>query len=213
MTIEANIRAYLLLAAPGTQVKQAPYEGDRPATPYLTYQIISVLENQNGFKSTYAAGKDTVRTSAVLTVSVNAYADKGYQLLANAKALGSAWEGRQALSNGGLALSFMQGGATNNLTGLGDTGFRSRFQCDLMFHADLTHERTRSLIDEWALTGELLVKGGSYVVNVEDETEGPKLDLDFAANVYQVWETSFTPEIRNPDGDILLSSVDWERPA
>jgi hypothetical protein len=168
MTIEANISAYLLLAAPGAEIKQAPYEGKRPATPYLTYQIISVLENQNGYKSTYAAGKDTLRTSAVLTVSVNAYADKGYQLLANAKALGSAWEGRQALSNSGLALSFMQGGATNNLTGLGDTGFRSRFQCDLMFHADLTHERTRSLIDEWALAGRFTVTDGVYVPSSVD---------------------------------------------
>lgn len=168
MTIEANIRAYLLLAAPGAQVKQAPYEGARPATPYLTYQIINVNEQQNGFKATYADGKDTLRTAAVLTVSVNAYADKGYQLLANAKALGSAWEGRTALSNGGLALSFMQGGATNNLTGLGDTGFRSRYQCDLMFHADLTHERTRSLIDEWALTGEFVTGDGDEVPSSVD---------------------------------------------
>jgi hypothetical protein len=168
MTIEANIRAYLLLAAPGTQVKQAPYEGERPATPYLTYQIIGVLENQNGWSTTYTGGKDTVRTSAVLTVSVNAYTDKGYQALSNAKALGSAWEGRTALSSGGLALSFMQGGATNNLTGLGDTGYRSRYQCDLMFHADLTHERTRSLIDEWALAGRFTVTDGVYVPSSAD---------------------------------------------
>lgn len=164
MTIEANIRAYLLLAAPGAQVKQAPYEGERPAGDYLTYQIINVLENQNGWKTTYAAGKDTLRTSAVITVSVNAYAPKGYQYLSNAKALGSAWEGRQALTNGGIALAFMQGGGTGNLTGLGDTGFRSRYQCDLMFHADLTHERTRSLIAQWALTGQFSAADGSFVV-------------------------------------------------
>jgi hypothetical protein len=170
MTIEANIRAYLLLAAPGAQVKQAPYEGDRPATPYLTYQIINILENQNGWRIDYAAGKDTLRTSAVLTVSVNAYADKGYQFLSNAKALGSAWEGRTALSADDIALSFMQGGATNNLTGLGDTGFRSRYQCDLMFHADLTHERTRSLIDEWALTGTFRVDESITVPSSVDWT-------------------------------------------
>lgn len=157
MTIEANIRAYLLLAAPGAQVKQAPYEGDRPAGDYLTYQIINVLENQNGWKTTYAAGKDTRYTSAVITVSVNAYADKGYGYLSNAKALGDVWEARMALRDGDIALAYMQGGGTGNLTGLGDTGFRSRYQCDLMFHADLTHERTRSLIDEWALDGEFIV--------------------------------------------------------
>lgn len=157
MTIEANLRQYLLLAAPGAEVKRAPYEGSRPDSPYLTFQIINVTENQAGWRVDHAAGIDTLRTSAVLTVSVNAYADKGYQYLANAKALGSAWEGRMALAANDIALTFMQGGATGNLTGLGDTGFRSRWQCDLMFHADLTHERTRSLIDQWALTGEFKV--------------------------------------------------------
>lgn len=164
MTIEANIRAYLLLAAPGAQVKQAPYEGDRPAGDYLTYQIINVLENQNGWRVDYADGVDTLRTSAVITVSVNAYAPKGYQYLSNAKALGSAWEGRMALKADDIALAFMQGGGTGNLTGLGDTGFRSRYQCDLMFHADLTHERTRSLIDQWALTGQFSAADGSFAV-------------------------------------------------
>jgi len=168
MTIEANIRSYLLLAAPGAQVKQAPYEGDRPNGDYLTYQVISVLEQQNGYKATYAAGVDTLRTSAVLTVSVNAYADKGYQYLANAKALGSAWEGRTALSADDIALAFMQGGASNNLTGLGDTGFRSRWQCDLMFHADLTHERTRALIDQWMLTGKFIVDESQFVPSSVD---------------------------------------------
>lgn len=168
MTIEANIRAYLLLAAPGAQIKQAPYEGDRPAGNYLTYQIINVLENQSGWKTTYAAGKDTLRTSAVITVSVNAYAAKGYQYLSNAKALGSAWEGREALRKDGIALAFMQGGGTSNLTGLGDTGYRSRYQCDLMFHADLTHERTRYLIDEWHLTGEFKAGDGFVVPSSVD---------------------------------------------
>ena len=168
MTIEANIRAYLLLAAPVAQVKQAPYEGGRKSGDYLTYQIINVLENQNGWKTTYAAGKDTLRTSAVITVSVNAYAAKGYQYLSNAKALGSAWEGREALRKDGIALAFMQGGNTSNLTGLGDTGFRSRYQCDLMFHADLTHERTRSLIAQWALTGEFKVDDAVFVPSSVD---------------------------------------------
>jgi hypothetical protein len=31
-----------------------------------------------------------------------------------------------------------------------------------------------------------------YAVPVEDQTDGPKLDLNFAANQYSVWETSFT---------------------
>ena len=123
-----------------------------------------MLENQDGWKTTYTAGKDTLRTSAVITVSVNAYAPKGYQYLSNAKALGSAWEGREALRKDGIALAFMQGDNTSNLTGLGDTGFRSRYQCDLMFHADLTHERTRSLIDEWHLKGQFSAADGSFVV-------------------------------------------------
>lgn len=153
MTIEANIRAWLQLAAPGAEVKQAPYDGERPVGDYLTYQIIGVDEQEAGWKVTYADGTDTRYTSAVLTVSVNAYAAKGYALLANAKALGDVWEARGVLKAGDIALAFMQGAATQNLTGLGDTGFRSRYQCDLMFHADLTHERTRYLINEWHMSG------------------------------------------------------------
>lgn len=168
MTIEANIRQWLLLAAPGAEVKQAPYQGDRPDTPYLTYQIINILEQQNGWRTRSAAGVDTRYTSAVITVSVNAYADKGYQYLSNAKALGDVWEARTALRADDVALSFMQGGNTNNLTGLGDTGFRSRYQCDLMFHADLTHERTRSLINEWHLTGEFRVGDDAVVPSSVD---------------------------------------------
>ncbi len=164
MTIEANIRAWLQLAAPGAEVKQAPYQGERPTGDYLTYQIIAVDEQEAGWKVTYSDGIDTRYTSAVLTVSVNAYAAKGYGLLANAKALGDVWEARGALKANDVALAFMQGGATQNLTALGDTGFRSRWQCDLMFHADLTHERTRDLINEWHLTGEFSSADGSFVV-------------------------------------------------
>jgi hypothetical protein len=168
MTIEANIRAWLLTAAPGLQVKQAPYEGDRPSTPYLTYQIISIVEQQNGWQVDYAAGIDTLRTSAVLTVSVNAYADKGYQYLSNAKALGSSWAGRGALKENDIAMAFMQGGATGNLTGLGDTGFRNRYQCDIMFQVDLTHDRTRDLINEWHLTGQFKVDDSTVIPSSVD---------------------------------------------
>lgn len=153
MTIEANIRAWLQLAAPGAEVKQAPYQGERPAGDYLTYQIIAVDEQEAGWKVTYSDGTDTRYTSAVLTVSVNAYVSKGYGVLANAKAMGDVWEARDVLKADDVALAYMQGGATQNLTALGDTGFRSRYQCDLMFHADLTHERTRYLIDSWHVDG------------------------------------------------------------
>jgi len=163
MTIEANIRQWLLLAAPSAQVKQAPYEGPRPDTPYLTYQIIGVSEQGAGWRVDYADGKDIRSTSAVLTVSVNAYSDQGWRYLANAKAMGDVWEARTALLANDVALAYMQGGATNNLTGLGDTGYRSRYQCDLMFHADLTHERTRYLIDQWALDGQFIAGSGEIV--------------------------------------------------
>lgn len=170
MTIEANIRQWLLLAAPGAQVKQAPYEGDRPAGDYLTYQIINIAEQQNGWRTRHADGIDTRSTAAIITVSVNAYASKGYAYLSNAKALGDVWEARVALLDGDVSLAFMQGGATNNLTGLGDTGYRSRYQCDVMFHADLTHERTRYLINEWALAGQFTVDEGVTVPSSVDWT-------------------------------------------
>lgn len=164
MTIEANIRQWLLLAAPGAAVNQAPYEGPRPTTPYLTYQVNAIAEQQCGWRTLNAAGVDTRYTSAIITVSVNAYADKGYQYLSNAKAQGDQWEARELLRADDIALAYMQGGSTNNLTGLGDTGYRSRYQCDVMFHADLTHARTRYLIDQWILYGSFTAADGSDVV-------------------------------------------------
>lgn len=150
---EQAIREWLVLTSDVTNVKQAPYRGERPVAPYATYQIIAVAPMANGFKSTYnaATGLDTRFTSAIMTVSVNVYSDQGYSAIAKAHAANDWWEARQILAP--AAMVFAQGGQINNLTALGDTDWRSRWQSDLTFHVDLTQERARYLINQWMITG------------------------------------------------------------
>lgn len=162
MTIEANLREFLSVAS-GLDVKQAPYQGARPDAPYLTYQIISVTEQQAGWRVDYADGVDTTHTAAEIAVSVNAYSPKGYGILSKANACGRAWEGRHTLSANGVALSYAQMGQINNLTGMGDTANRSRWQADLFFHADMRNDLTRALINEWQLSGEFTAGDGDVI--------------------------------------------------
>lgn len=153
MTFEAAIRAFLVLTSGISDVKRAPYRGDRPASPYATYQINTVAPMIDGYKSTYnpTGSIDTRYTSAVMTVSVNAYADYGYRALSQVLASNDWWEARQTLTPAMMA--FQYGGTINTLTALGDTDWRSRYQCDLTFHVDTTHDRIRYLIEQWELTG------------------------------------------------------------
>lgn len=151
---ETAIREWLVLTSGVTNVKQAPYRGQRPDADYATYQINAVAPMANGFKTTYAPATsiDTRHTSAIMTVSVNVYAPDGYAALAKAHAANDWWEARQILSPASMV--FAQGGQINNLTALGDTDWRSRWQSDLTFHVDLTSDRIRYLIGQWIITGE-----------------------------------------------------------
>ena len=150
---EAAIKEWLVLTSGVSDVKSAPYRGPRPDSPYATYQINAVAPMANGYKSTYnpTGSIDTRYTSAVMTVSVNVYADYGYRALSGVLAANDWWEARQILAP--AAMVFAQGGQINTLTALGETDWRSRYQCDLTFHVDLTHDRVRYLINQWVLTG------------------------------------------------------------
>jgi len=158
MTFEANILDWMEYTTGLATVKQAPYSGARPASPYGTFQINTVAPLQHGYKVTTIVGEtsftDRRFTQAVITVSANVYADKGYSYLTKALSSNDWWEARMKLLEGDIKLAFQYGSAPINLTGLGDTDFRSRWQSDFTFYADLTHERTRYVISQWDLAGQ-----------------------------------------------------------
>lgn len=149
---EEAIKDWLALIT-GGNIKQAPYTGPRPDSPYFTYQIINVSPMANGYKTTYNAmgSIDTRYTSALMTVSVNAYLDAGYAELSKVLAANDWWEARVILKDASMV--FAQGSTINNLTALGDTDWRSRYQVDLTMHVDTTHDRVRYLIDQFNITG------------------------------------------------------------
>ena len=81
--IERSLYNWMTTVHPGITAVQAPYRGDRPDLPYLTYQIISVVMEADRYKETVNGAKDTVTQygSAAMRVSVNADAPNGYGLL------------------------------------------------------------------------------------------------------------------------------------
>ena len=177
MTFEANIKSWLELIT-GVTVVQAPYSGSRKTAPYVTFQIINVAPMVDGFRKAFVGSDFRRWTQATITVSVNVYADKGYQTCADILSANDWQDARIALREDDVALAFVQGTPPQNLTGLGDTDYRSRWQTDLTFSADLTHDRTRYIIDQWELAGEWATADGGDVITIETNTDNNTGRLD-----------------------------------
>lgn len=174
MTIEANIKAWLAYTT-GLAVLQAPYKGQRPAGDYATYQIIGSVPMVDGFKREIVDGKIRRYTAADITVSLNIYADKGYSIAHNVLSANDWQDARILLKDNDMALAFVSGSSPQNLTGFGDTDFRSRWQTDLLIKADLTHDRTLYLIDALTVSGEFNREDGGDTITIEsvaDENTG-----------------------------------------
>ena len=182
MTLETNIKAWLELIT-GMTVVQAPYSGSRKSAPYMTYQIIGISPMIDGFKKSFVGSDFRRWTQATITVSVNVYADKGYQALADILSANDWQDARIALKDGGVALAFVQGSPPNNLTGLGDTDFRSRWQSDLTMSADLTNDRTRYLIDHMLVSGTWHTADDGDIIQIESETDQNTARLDAGIEV------------------------------
>jgi len=164
MTIEANIKDWLEFIT-GLTVLQAPYKGPRPAGDYATYQIISSAPHIHGYDRRLVGGNFRRYTAADITVSVNIYADKGYSIAHNILAAND-WQDARILLADGADLAFASGSAPQNLTGFGDTDFRSRWQTDLLIRADLTHDRTAYLIDSIVIEGDFVREDGGDTISI-----------------------------------------------
>jgi hypothetical protein len=182
MTFEANIKAWLELIT-GYTVVQAPYSGARKVAPYITFQIIGIAPMVDGFKKAFVGADFRRWTQAKITVSVNVYADKGYQKLSDILSANDWQDARIALKDDGVALAFLQGSAPNNLTGLGDSDYRSRWQSDLTMNADLTNDRARYLIDQMMVSGEWATADGGDIIEIEGETDTNSARLDAGIEV------------------------------
>ena len=157
--IQQSLYDWMTLVNPGVAVKMAPYSGERPAGDYITYQILTIVPMVDGYKHTYTlnAGNlyDWTRiNNAEMRVSINAYSPNGIALLNNLQMSNDWWQAKQTLKADGDDIAFVDATGPQNLTGLGDEGYRSRYQMDARFHMTISNTRTKYEIQQWALTGD-----------------------------------------------------------
>lgn len=143
----------------GVAVKEAPYGGARIDDDYITYQVMSIEPEQHAYKHKFTQSVGnlydwTKCASAALRVSLNAYSPDGMAMLNRLAMSGDWWEARQQLISDGDELALLSAGAPTNLTGLGDEGYRSRYQADFNFIVSLADQRTIYSITQWHLTGQ-----------------------------------------------------------
>ena len=135
MSIESALTALLKRLTP--TVKQAPYNGSRPTGEYITFQPITIIPqrspiNRRVLQSDGETFTETNWFHSELTLSVNAYGPKGYNLLLGLHGLKNYYEARGALEAEGMALVTI--GSARNLSELGDEAYRTRWQADVTFH-------------------------------------------------------------------------------
>lgn len=175
--IERSLYNWMTTVHPDVTVVQAPFEGPRPASPYLTYQIISVVPESDRYKETVNQAKDTITYfgSASMRVSINAYAPGGYDLLSRLHQSKRHIDSRLALLSDDEDLSLLGAGNIQNLTALGDEAWRSRFQSDFNFLVGIKSDWAFYRIRQWNLTGEWATADRSRVI--EHNHIAPKTPL------------------------------------
>lgn len=166
--IERSLYNWMTTVHPGVTVVQAPFEGPRPASPYLTYQIISVVPEADRYKSTLNGAKDTVTHfgTATMRVSVNAYAQGGYDLLNKLHQSKRDINSRLALLSDSEDLTLIGQSGVNTLTALGDESWRSRFQSDFNFLVGIKSDWTFERIQQFNLTGEWVREDENQTISI-----------------------------------------------
>lgn len=159
------IKNALTLTPPGgtdyssVPVIRAEENGERPTVPYVTYKVTdwtesdfdtfekSEVDEQNPTDEMYVDHSNRNRVS----VSVNAYHPDGREILSRVSKGRKQWEIRRELEN--AKVSHLRTGTIRDLTYLGDTRFRRRFQADFTFLAWAAFRELRPKVLEISATG------------------------------------------------------------
>lgn len=165
--IERSLYNWMETVNPLVSNLQAPFEGPRPASPYLTYQIISLVPERDLYKESLNATKDVVTRygSAAMRVSINAYAPNGYDLLNRLHQSKEDWDSRMALLSDDEDLSLLGAGNIQTLTALGDESWRSRFQADFNFLVTIKSDWTFYRIQQFTLTGQITNEDDTQIID------------------------------------------------
>lgn len=144
----------------GLEAYQAPLRSDRerPNTDYVTFQMINIQLPE--FNLVNAEVKDadfitkTVRSDAEVTLSLNVWKAYGYEDLMKLNHSADFWESRNILNQGNAAIN--QLGNPQDLTGLGDTNWRDRWQMDITFFISFENEFDWHRLKQWEIHGEFM---------------------------------------------------------
>lgn len=143
-----------------------PYEGNRPKTgEYAMFQVISVTTPDRSYNRDTANGTDDIDRDVIsharVTVSINIYAQDGFDKLLKLKHSGMIWEASQSL---GTNLVLVQMNNPRNLTALSTESFRARWQADAVFNVELTSTFTIDRLKQLVVSGEWRTADGSDII-------------------------------------------------
>lgn len=166
MSIESALTALLTRLTP--VVKQAPYNGKRPTGSYMTFQPMAIIPQRSPMKKRIlqSDGETFTETDwfhSEMTVSINAYGQKGYSLLMGLHGLKNYYEARGALKSEGMALITI--GQARNLSELGDEAYRTRWQSDVIFHISPQTQFDDYRLRQFYVTGQWV--STDDVINIE----------------------------------------------
>ena len=157
--IEQKIKSWIDTMIEGANVKLAPYDGNRPENDYITYQPMTIVPQLHSYDKVRKLSEtgmidETIKFTATLTVSINAYSQAGHSQLQRLNSSSEVWEARQAL---GDDISLSGTSRIQNLTSLGDERHRARFQADFDFFIDTEDKFTIHRLSEFFITGKWVI--------------------------------------------------------
>lgn len=154
MSIESAITTVLRLIDP--VVIQLPYEGERPTGDYMGFQPMLLVPQRSAAIKRVNNGDGTFTQAnfyqAELTVSVNAYGEKGYQRLIALHGAKEDFRTRNLLAPEHMSLITV--GSPRNLSALGDEGYRTRWQADVAFNIRVQTSFVDYQLKQFVITGQ-----------------------------------------------------------
>ena len=157
MSHKSALKAWIMLVTgfESTQVIQSNQNGPRPIGNYATFKIISNVGKDFDYSAREQVDADNITmhyyNQQETTVDVNIYASNGaaiHSQLGHSGYLGSV---RSRLKEDQMVL--IRGNTPLDLTGLGDTKWRPRYQADYRFRAGNTITESNKRIKELEISG------------------------------------------------------------
>ena len=157
-----------MLSVTGLDVYAAPINNasDKPLGDYATYQMVAMT--MSDFNHNDAVVKDadfitkTSMNNATMVVSVNVFADQGYIKITDLNNSADFWESRNILKQGGITINRF--GDPQNLTGLGDTNFVTRWQADIEMRIAIENQYDWDRLKEIQLGGSFRTADDSQII-------------------------------------------------